>query len=370
MIKHPNGQDRLQSQLHRWFFRRDLRRRAVRRVDSLPLAVGTDTGVARKENQDRVGVLKVQITRERSYLAIALCDGMGGMVDGAGCASLAIATFFSTCIRERQTPPEERLLIATRKANDAVYAEYQGRGGTTLSAVIIESTTTTAGVNVGDSRIYNFGASLDQLSKDDTLAGQFSAGRDFVERRNELLQYIGIGDAIEPHLVAIPRAATTLLITSDGVHFLDQRTMERVIALAGDPLVIAQRLLDIANWTDGRDNGSIVAINPQQAVGAVQDDAGTIEIWDAFGEVQIIGTDRLDALPPQPPAFASPPLPKFMEVKGKEKEEAKADQKGRLRGTRQTRKASKKAKNEPKQKKETPPRPQLRIKFDRGEDNG
>ncbi|WP_170303334.1 PP2C family protein-serine/threonine phosphatase [Reyranella soli] len=340
-----------------------MRKRAVRRIDGLPLALGTDTGVARKENQDRVGVLKVQISRERSYLAVALCDGMGGMVDGAGCAALAIAVFFSTCIRERQIPLQQRLYIAAKKANDAVFAEYEGRGGATLSAVIVESNASAAGINIGDSRIYNFQSSLEQLSRDDTLAGQFSGDRNFVERRNELLQYVGIGDAIEPHIVAIPRNATTLLLTSDGIHFLDQRTIERVIELAGDPLAIAQRLLDIANWTDGRDNGSIAVVNPRQLGGITHDDAGTIGLWDAFGEVQIIGTDRLDALQPTP---VSP----HGAENGNEWVDTKAEQRSRLRGSKQTKKVSKKPKNELKQKKDAPPRPQLKIKFDRGEDNG
>ena len=79
-----------QQQLYNWLMRKSPVS-AVRRVAELPIAMASDIGLVRSENQDRAAILRIQLTEGRSSVVVVLCDGMGGMSDGAECASLAIA---------------------------------------------------------------------------------------------------------------------------------------------------------------------------------------------------------------------------------------------------------------------------------------
>ncbi len=56
---------------------------AVRRVADLPVALATDMGLVRTENQDRIAIFRVQLTNDRPTIIAVLCDGMGGMTDEA-----------------------------------------------------------------------------------------------------------------------------------------------------------------------------------------------------------------------------------------------------------------------------------------------
>ena len=77
----------LQNSVKSWFMRRT-NDSAVRRVGELPVAIGTDKGRVRSENQDRAGVLRTQDDLGQTFIVGVLCDGMGGMAAGEECASL------------------------------------------------------------------------------------------------------------------------------------------------------------------------------------------------------------------------------------------------------------------------------------------
>lgn len=276
----------IQTVIYNWLIRKTTIS-AVRRIGELPLAIGSDIGVVRGENQDRVSVLRMQLGQGQYFIAAALCDGMGGMTEGAACASLAIARFFTTCIRHRDIKPRARLLLASQEANKAVHCLYQGKGGATLSAVLLESIGEMVGVNVGDSRIYKYqDNTLEQITVDDTIAGLLKNNLQF---RNELLQFIGVGDGLEPHIIEIP-AHESIILTSDGMHFMDKNIMQMVIQTAKDSGVAVRRLLEIAKWCGGRDNASAIAVSPFFNQTQLFDDPrtiGTIQIWDPYGELQI-----------------------------------------------------------------------------------
>ena len=103
-----------------------------------------------------------------------------------------------------------RLEAAARAADDSVFAFARGSGGSTLSAVVVERTGEAHTVNVGDSRSYSFsrGKSTDRLTVDDSLAEAVGGhGR-------ELIQFVGMGDGIKPHVRRIPDGSTGFLITT------------------------------------------------------------------------------------------------------------------------------------------------------------
>lgn len=285
-----------QQHLYNWLMRKSPVS-AVRRVAELPIAMASDVGLIRPENQDRATIMRVQLTENRSSIVVVLCDGMGGMSDGAECACLAIATFLSSCIQNANFPLHERIVISITNANDTVFAKYNGRGGATLSAFIADTQDGVLGVNVGDSRIYSIANSkLFQMTVDDTIAGQFPQDNENIPGRNDLLQYIGMGQGIQPHIITFPNDSDlqNILLTSDGMHFLNKQTMESVIKNASDSALAIRRLIELAKWCGGHDNASGIIVTNLSSLLMPKPNTnfGNIEIWDAFGEVQFISNQN------------------------------------------------------------------------------
>jgi len=63
-----------------------------------PAVLATDIGLQRKENQDRVAALRISAKQSsQPIIAVVVADGMGGMRDGAKCATFAATKAFSCC---------------------------------------------------------------------------------------------------------------------------------------------------------------------------------------------------------------------------------------------------------------------------------
>ncbi|WP_178137951.1 PP2C family protein-serine/threonine phosphatase, partial [Moritella viscosa] len=264
-------------------------------------------GIVRTENQDRLVLLRAQVTSEKSFLVGVLCDGMGGMVDGKGCAELAVSSFISSCIRHRNLNLKDRLLKAVHSSNDAVYNKYQGDGGATLSAFILDSDKQLEAVNVGDSRIYIVtNNDFKQITTDDTIAGQFPNKFLGSEMSHRLLQHIGIGPSLEPHSIDLPCIdnISKILLTSDGSHYIAHDTLKRMISPSLPSGEITRRLISVAKWCGGHDNASALLLTdlPSLFLTSEEVHTGTIDVWDPFGDVQLIGIEKT---PPQDPPAAS-----------------------------------------------------------------
>jgi hypothetical protein len=187
---------------------------------------------------------------------------MGGMQDGAACATLTISALFHSLIRQTfnrsRTDGRSLLSSATLEANLAVFEKWKGKGGATLSAVLIEPGRSTCIVNVGDSRIYGFDdnhSRVVRLTVDDNLKDSFG-GDD-----SRLVQFMGIGSAILQKVAQVPQDLNRLIMTSDGTHYVDQQIFKTVVEQADDAQRAAERLLALARWLGGPDNASIAAID-------------------------------------------------------------------------------------------------------------
>lgn len=253
-----------------------------------PFALFTDVGLVRSENQDRVAALFVPATseRERSFFCFALVDGMGGMIDGRTCAVITVSTFFASLLLSNGNDHAERLRRAALAANDEVYDFAGGRGGATLSAALLDSAGQLQTINIGDSRIYTAEETRNELRRatvDDTLEERFGGqGRD-------LLQFIGLGRALQPTLSDLPQDVEDVLITSDGVHYVGDDLMSRINATARNSNRSAERLLALARWLGGPDNASIVAFQ-RSAVSQALDTAqgGDPILWTVNGPTSIL----------------------------------------------------------------------------------
>jgi serine/threonine protein phosphatase PrpC len=226
--------------------------------------------------------------KSQTFVAVAVADGMGGMQDGAECATRTIAAFFNTLIRYRHQPPEERLKIATETANSMVSEFSGGKGGATLSALIVTADQGVWTVNVGDSRIYAAGPGgsnglVSRLTVDDSLAEAVGGhGRD-------LLQFIGMGLGIKPHVKQVPADLDRILITSDGVHFISQDSLSDIFLSTNENSNVASRLLSFVKWRGAHDNASLALVNISELISLLPTVEETgIEIWDAFSGLHVM----------------------------------------------------------------------------------
>ena len=250
----------VKSRIAAWLARR-VKDQAVNEYDSLAACIGTALGNVRGENQDRAAI--VRFTSERpsqSFLLFSVCDGLGGMQDGARCARLALAEVVSVLVHYDDLDSKARLLRAVSSANTLLTNEYRGRGGTTLSAVLVAPNGQAWGTNVGDSRIYQYmpNRNCKQISVDDTIAGQIQHLRGIgsieIDRTHfsaHLAQYIGIGEELEPHSFEIDIATheSHYLLTSDGAHGPVSSALTGLAIHAPSPADLVKRILHLSKWT-------------------------------------------------------------------------------------------------------------------------
>lgn len=286
--------DELKRQIERWIARKTSPS-CVSRIVGLPITLATDVGSVRVENQDRVALVRFQRDSNNSILIGVLCDGMGGMVDGKTCAELVTSTFIASCVNNSCSDLKIILTEAAHVANDSIFNIYQGASGTTLSAFIIDNTGNIEAINVGDSRIYiTWNEVLKQLTTDDTIAGQLKNSIETNEASHQLLQYIGMGDELEPHSLDIPslNSMSKIVITSDGTHYISRETFRQIVTSNISSKETAKRLIKIAKWCGGHDNASALVVNVNDLVSLNPSNdkvsAGLIEIWDSFGEIQFV----------------------------------------------------------------------------------
>jgi serine/threonine protein phosphatase PrpC len=325
----------IQQSLTDWFQRRTTSN-ATRRVELSSFALSTDIGLFRSENQDRCAVLRTRTKEGRAIVIAAVCDGMGGMEDGKECASIAIASFLYSCAGSTEKITETLLKKASFDANQSVFSNYNGRGGATLSAFCLDNQDKLTGINIGDSRIYKITkGQLTQLSLDDTLAGQFKDRNIEFSHQHELLQHVGIGSDLEPHVLDLGNTKeeekSRILLSSDGMHFLDINLVESIIQNASEPAKATQRLIELSKWCGGKDNATTIISAEMGALSAFRDKAkkNVIEVWDAYGELQLFTAETTTSksrITPEPTPTKEKPKKKSTKVKRKKK--GKNTQKG------------------------------------------
>ena len=286
-----------------WFLRRTPST-GVRRVASLAAAVASDVGSVREENQDRVAIARGLDRSGRPYVALALADGIGGMRQGAECAAMTLGSFFAGIEQEAQSGTEVStwLLQAAMRANSRVHAELGGKGGATLVATLVLPGKNVHWLSVGDSRVHlSRGLSLHQVSTDDTIAGQLGKPPEAGLDRSNLLQFIGTGPQLEPHVEALPHTdARSILLTSDGVHFIDPAWLGQIVGHAPDAGMCVRRLVELSKWCGGPDNASVGMIELDASLEWPNGGSWLgLEVWDSFGELHLISTGPAPIAHPQ-----------------------------------------------------------------------
>lgn len=265
-------------------------------------ALGTSIGLVRSENQDRAVVARFGGEKnEDSFLLLALCDGLGGMVEGSRCAEMALAVLITSLTES--SPSAAGLRSALFSANQEIFASFQGNGGTTVALVLLPRTYMAMAATVGDSRIYVSGdASLRQLSIDDSIAGELN--RLGVKREidpnsdlfgGRLTQFLGVGHDLEPHFYPIAKnGGGRLLISSDGAHGVPSSVIQAMASNQVPDLSIVQRLISLANWTGGKDNATVICASLDNIFrsASTPTEPGLLELWDSGGKLELAVESR------------------------------------------------------------------------------
>lgn len=287
------GRSNLQTQLTAWLMRRTSTV-GVRRVAPIAAAIATDVGEVRRENQDRVAIARGRDRLGRPFAIAAVADGIGGMQQGAECAALALGSLFATIAGEAiaSVDPSQWLLLGIHQANNDVYARLRGAGGATISAALISGNGAIHWVSVGDSRIYVADRSLlKQISIDDTIAGQLGRAGEAGSDQSKLIQFVGIGKPLEAKVSDLAiHDGVAVFLTTDGVHFLDSTPwFSQLIKHASDPGVCVRRLIELSRWCGGPDNATAAMLSLGGPIGGGMPDIdGFLEVWDPFGELQVV----------------------------------------------------------------------------------
>jgi len=266
-------------------------------VEKRSLAFSSSIG-RRDENQDRTLFLRLlpQVQTWPVLEAIVLCDGMGGMAEGATAAELALSSFVGAFSTKKYGSLADHLCAAVEAANQDVYRRFGGRGGATLSSVAVSSDGEMAGVNVGDSRIYGLfeDDQLVQFSKDDTLGNVLPelAKPGSPGRLGELLQFVGVGKGIVPHRIDLrnsPLPFKCLFLTSDGAHGVDAKVFSEIVRNSANVVELAKRLIVLADWTGGKDNATIAIWDgtTDSLRHGANEGHGSLEIWGVQGKYEL-----------------------------------------------------------------------------------
>lgn len=212
-------------------------------------ALRSHPGLVRTQNEDRVALARWTERGEPCWI-VGVADGIGSGKAGAEAASIALACLIAALI-DSTKELGQRLIQATERANRAVFERWRGREGTTLSAVMVRGQRA-ALVNVGDSRIYG----IDRESKTTLLTQD-----DTMPTIPGLLQFVGMGTDLAPHVHDVTPGLVGLLLTSDGAHHhVDALFPQLVRTAKGDMRAVVDRITHIATWCGGSDNATAAMV--------------------------------------------------------------------------------------------------------------
>lgn len=275
--------------LSQWL-ERELSGRRLASIQGAKVCIASDVGLVREENQDRAVAMWVSCPKHGEVFVSVVSDGMGGMRDGGRCATIAVTSFLYFLAHFSSGDLSQDVVDSILYSNSEVNRIYGGRGGATLSVLVLTVVGEKVVANIGDSRVYSFGSpnGVRRWTVDDSLAEVIGGGG------RELVQFVGMGLGIKPAVVEVNGGDCYFAITSDGVHSLEEATLFNVMSNASSVAQVTERLIALSRWCGGRDNSSCIVLDASGVeVAGLGFDPKFARIWDSSGEFSI----SLDEIP-------------------------------------------------------------------------
>lgn len=192
----------------------------------------TDVGISKDTNQDSVLIKHAQCDADEVLMAV-VCDGMGGLAKGELASATVIRAFNEWFDKELPYELENpdmqviggrwSLMLKDLNVKIQEYGrKYNADLGTTFSGILFIGNEYLI-AHVGDTRVYQIGNEISQLTTDQTfIAREISRGTLTAEqaktdkRRNMLLQCIGASKVVEPQLIYGTTKKGSYTLCSDG----------------------------------------------------------------------------------------------------------------------------------------------------------
>ena len=233
----------------------------------------TDVGQKRKMNQDYVFATADPVGNLPNLFVVA--DGMGGHNAGDYASSHAVTSMVEEIRQDADFNPVKVIRHAIECVNTEILTQAQqdeklrGMGTTIVAATIVGHYAYVA--NVGDSRLYVVNREIRQITRDHSLVEEMvrMGGLDRADARNHpdkniITRAVGAEDHVEPDFFTVElREGDTVLMCSDGLtNMLEDEEIRMIISGARDLVEKAERLVEAANANGGRDNISVILIEP------------------------------------------------------------------------------------------------------------
>jgi protein phosphatase len=206
----------------------------------------------------------------------AVADGMGGHRGGEVASDIAAGHFriqeaVATIEELTEAVSEANALIRARAAIDP---SLNGMGTTMVALARIPSDDVElqlGAANVGDSRMYRLqDGELEQLTQDHSLVAELARAGQITEKdaakhpqRNVLTRALGVDDSVAvDSWVFAGEIGQRYLLCSDGlINEVSDQEIGAVMRNVEEPAEVATKLVDMANWSGGRDNTTVLVVD-------------------------------------------------------------------------------------------------------------
>ena len=234
----------------------------------------TDVGQNRSMNQDFVFASETPVGNLPNLFVVA--DGMGGHRAGDTASRDTVGTLIESVRKSRETNPIKIIRTAVEEANRRVYEksredENLAGMGTTVVVAVIEGRYLYV-ANVGDSRLYISGEQgLVQITRDHSwiaemvMRGELSKeeARNHPDK-NIITRALGASEEVDIDFFDVQlEEKNRILLCSDGLsNMIADEQIQEIIQSSEDIEQSGRQLVAIANTNGGRDNISVILIEP------------------------------------------------------------------------------------------------------------
>lgn len=233
----------------------------------------TDVGLSRNMNQDSIYCSEKPIGNLPNLFIVA--DGMGGHKAGDMASRYTVEQFIENVIQDKSNNPITIIGNAIKKVNEQLVIkaseseDYQGMGTTLVVATISEGLLHIA--NVGDSRLYVLGEQMKQVTRDHSLVEEMVLLGEIErkdarmhEKKNIITRAIGGSNSVMADFFEIELGKKDrIIMCSDGLtNMIDDDEMRIIVNNSSDIEDAAKKLVERANNNGGKDNISVIIIEP------------------------------------------------------------------------------------------------------------
>lgn len=235
----------------------------------------TDVGVKRKLNQDFVYTSERPVGSLPNLFIVA--DGMGGHNAGDYASKVTVETIVEKVGSSSETERSRILDEAIQAANTLIRTrakesvDLEGMGTTVVAATCQGNSLCVA--NVGDSRLYVANRrEIRQITRDHSWVAEMvrrgGMGKEearYHPDRNIITRAIGADDELKVDFFTVQlKEGDLILMCTDGLtNMLEDEEIRMILDGARDMVEKAEELVNAANERGGRDNISVILIDPQ-----------------------------------------------------------------------------------------------------------